>query len=51
MLAVDPNHRNRGDRDQANCLSCGATTSNCRSVEWLRGRRCCEACDHTGGER
>lgn len=30
--------------DRKTCAYCEATASGCRSVEWLRGRRCCEAC-------
>ncbi len=34
--------------DRKPCPSCEGSASGCRSVEWLRGRRCCDACpgDH-----
>lgn len=34
--------------DRCVCPACEASPGTCRSSEWLRGRRCCEACtgDH-----
>lgn len=34
--------------DRKLCPACEASAAGCRSNEWLRGRRCCDACtgDH-----
>lgn len=41
----DPNPRRT---DRRTCPYCEASAAGCRSLEWLRGRRCCDACsgDH-----
>jgi hypothetical protein len=31
--------------DRKTCAYCEASAAGCRSVAWLRGRNCCEACD------
>jgi hypothetical protein len=38
-------------RDRKVCAYCEASPQACRSNEWLRARRCCEACegDHDAG--
>jgi hypothetical protein len=40
-------------RDREICPACESTPQLCRSGEWLRGRRCCDACDgnHDQAER
>lgn len=43
MFATDPNQTPRR-ADRKSCPICEASASGCRSIEWLRGRRCCEAC-------
>jgi hypothetical protein len=39
-------------KDRKSCPNCEASPQACRSNEWLRGRRCCEACtgDHDRAE-
>lgn len=50
MIGVPEPAQRRTDR--RTCPNCEASASGCRSVEWLRGRRCCDSCtgDHDGGE-
>jgi len=38
-------------KDRRTCAYCEASAAGCKSNEWLRGRRCCEACtgDHDAG--
>lgn len=43
MLAANPDPPARR-QDRKVCPSCEASPTACRSNEWLRGRRCCEAC-------
>ncbi|WP_182481181.1 hypothetical protein [Nocardioides immobilis] len=47
MFATTPDQKPRRV-DRKDCAHCGGSAAGCRSVEWLAGRRCCEACpgDH-----
>lgn len=44
MYATDPDRKPRRT-DRKACQHCDGSASGCRSLEWLSGRRCCEACD------
>ena len=43
MFATDPNAKPRRT-DRKTCPFCEGSAAGCASNEWLRGRRCCEAC-------
>lgn len=47
MFAADPDQKPRRT-DRRACQYCDSSAAGCRSVEWLYGRCCCEACsgDH-----
>lgn len=55
MLAADPD-RPPSRNDRRPCRWCGGSAAGCRSLEWLRGQRCCSRCggnhdaDETGTE-
>lgn len=48
MSALDLDRKPKPQRPD--CSSCGATDRGCASTVWLRGRTCCEACEHTARE-
>jgi hypothetical protein len=47
MYATSPDQKPRRT-DRKTCPHCEGSADGCRSLEWLRARRCCETCvgDH-----